>query len=83
VRDLIDWVGRDAVRYFYLMRKGDSHLVFDVDLARSESDENPDLPRADGARAHVRHLPPGRIDAAAFDASLVDWALLASRPSRS
>ena len=41
VRDLIDWVGRDAVRYFYLMRKGDSHLVFDVDLARSESDENP------------------------------------------
>ena len=41
VRDLIDEVGRDAVRYFYLMRKGDSHLVFDVDLARSQSDENP------------------------------------------
>ncbi len=41
VRDLIDWVGRDAVRYFFLMRKGDSQLVFDVDLARSESEENP------------------------------------------
>ena len=41
VRDLVDWVGRDAVRYFYLMRKGDSHLVFDVDLARSQSEENP------------------------------------------
>jgi arginyl-tRNA synthetase len=41
VRDLIDEVGRDAVRYFYLMRKGDSHLVFDVDLARSQSEENP------------------------------------------
>jgi len=41
VRDLIDWVGRDAVRYFYLQRKGDSHLVFDVDLARSQSEENP------------------------------------------
>lgn len=41
VRDLIDEVGRDAVRYFYLMRKGDSQLVFDVDLARSQSDENP------------------------------------------
>ena len=41
VRDLIDWVGRDAVRYFFLMRKGDSQLVFDVDLARTQSEENP------------------------------------------
>ena len=41
VRDLLDEVGRDAVRYFYLMRKGDSQLVFDVDLARSQSEENP------------------------------------------
>jgi arginyl-tRNA synthetase len=41
VRDLVDDVGRDAVRYFFLMRKGDSQLSFDVDLARSQSDENP------------------------------------------
>jgi arginyl-tRNA synthetase len=41
VRDLIDEVGRDAVRYFFLMRKGDSQLKFDLDLARSQSDENP------------------------------------------
>jgi arginyl-tRNA synthetase len=41
VRDLVDEVGRDAVRYFFLMRKGDSQLVFDVDVARSQSDENP------------------------------------------
>ncbi|HVB31405.1 MAG TPA: arginine--tRNA ligase [Gemmatimonadaceae bacterium] len=41
VRDLIDEVGRDAVRYFFLMRKGDSQLQFDVDLARSQSEENP------------------------------------------
>jgi arginyl-tRNA synthetase len=41
VRDLIDEVGRDAVRYFFLMRKGDSQLSFDVDLARSQSEENP------------------------------------------
>ncbi|MEO8337197.1 MAG: DALR anticodon-binding domain-containing protein, partial [bacterium] len=33
--------GRDAVRYFFLMRKGDSQLSFDVDLARSQSEENP------------------------------------------
>ncbi len=41
VRDLIDEVGRDAVRFFFLMRKGDSQLVFDIDLARSQSEENP------------------------------------------
>ncbi|MGQ0642185.1 MAG: arginine--tRNA ligase [Gemmatimonadaceae bacterium] len=41
VRDLIDEVGRDAVRYFFLMRKADSQLVFDVDLARKQSEENP------------------------------------------
>jgi arginyl-tRNA synthetase len=41
VRDLVDEVGRDAVRYFFLMRKGDSQLEFDVDVARAQSDENP------------------------------------------
>jgi arginyl-tRNA synthetase len=41
VRELVDEVGRDAVRYFFLMRRADSHLVFDVDLARSQSEENP------------------------------------------
>jgi arginyl-tRNA synthetase len=41
IRELVDEVGRDAVRYFFLMRKGDSQLVFDVDVARSQSDENP------------------------------------------
>ena len=41
VRDLIDDVGRDAVRYFFVMRKGESPLVFDLDLARSQSEENP------------------------------------------
>ncbi len=41
VRDLVEEVGRDAVRYFFVMRKGDSPLVFDVDLARSQSEENP------------------------------------------
>ena len=41
VRDLIDEVGRDAVRYFLLMRKSDSQLVFDVDVARAQSEENP------------------------------------------
>jgi arginyl-tRNA synthetase len=41
VRELVEEVGRDAVRYFYLMRRGETHFVFDVDLAKSQTDENP------------------------------------------
>jgi len=41
LRDLIDWVGRDAVRYFLIQRRADTEFVFDVDLALSQSDENP------------------------------------------
>ncbi|MGZ5047249.1 MAG: arginine--tRNA ligase [Usitatibacter sp.] len=41
VRDLIDEVGRDAVRYFFTMRRVDSQLVFDVDVAKSQTDDNP------------------------------------------
>jgi len=41
VRDLVDEAGRDAVRFFLVSRKADSEFVFDLDLARSQSDENP------------------------------------------
>lgn len=41
VRDLVEEVGRDAVRYFFLMRRTDSHLQFDIDLALKRTDENP------------------------------------------
>jgi len=41
LRDLIDEVGSDAARYFFLMRPGDSQLVFDVELAKRQTDENP------------------------------------------
>nr|WP_257644177.1 arginine--tRNA ligase [Luteimonas salinisoli] len=41
LRDLIDEVGRDAVRWFLVARKPDSQLVFDIDLARSQSLDNP------------------------------------------
>jgi arginyl-tRNA synthetase len=41
LRDLIDEVGCDATRYFLIARKSDSQLVFDVDLARSQSNDNP------------------------------------------
>jgi len=41
VRDLVDEVGSDALRYFFLMRRSESHLVFDVDLAKTQGEENP------------------------------------------
>jgi len=41
VRDLIEWVGRDAVRFFLVSRKADSEFIFDVDLALKKTDENP------------------------------------------
>jgi arginyl-tRNA synthetase len=39
--ELIDEVGTDAVRYFFLSRKSDSHLEFDLELAKRQSTENP------------------------------------------
>ncbi len=41
LRDLVDWTGRDAVRFFMLTRKADTEFVFDVDLALKANDENP------------------------------------------
>jgi arginyl-tRNA synthetase len=76
VRDLIDEVGRDAVRYFFLMRKGDSQLSFDVDLARSQSEENPVYyiqmahARMSGI-FRVGEIDPSTIDAAASDLSVL------------
>ncbi len=41
LRDLIDEVGRDATRFFFLMRRTDSQLVFDLDLAKQQTADNP------------------------------------------
>ena len=41
LRDLLDWAGRDAVRFFLLSRRADADFVFDIDLARAQTDENP------------------------------------------
>ncbi|HEX5972594.1 MAG TPA: arginine--tRNA ligase [Gemmatimonadaceae bacterium] len=69
VRDLIDEVGRDAVRYFFLMRKGDSQLSFDVDLARSQSEENP-VYYIQMAHARMSGIfRVGEIDPSSIDAS--------------
>ncbi|MEO6877970.1 MAG: arginine--tRNA ligase [Gemmatimonadaceae bacterium] len=76
VRDLIDDVSRDAVRYFFLMRKGDSQLVFDVDVARSQSDENP-VYYIQMAHARVSGIfRVGEIDAASITGADADLSLL-------
>jgi arginyl-tRNA synthetase len=76
VRDLIDEVGRDAVRYFFLMRKGDSQLVFNVDLARSQSEENP-VYYIQMAHARMSGIfRVGEIDVAAISGREADLALL-------
>ena len=41
LRDLIEEAGRDATRWFLVARKPDSQLTFDIDLARSQSNDNP------------------------------------------
>ena len=41
LRELREEVGRDAARFFYVMRRHDQHLDFDLDLAKSQSSDNP------------------------------------------
>jgi arginyl-tRNA synthetase len=41
LEEVLAEVGRDAARFFFLMRKSDSHLDFDLDLAKKQSSENP------------------------------------------
>jgi arginyl-tRNA synthetase len=41
LRDVVDEVGRDAARFFFLMRRPDSQLDFDLELAKRQSSENP------------------------------------------
>uniref|UniRef100_UPI004055DF83 arginine--tRNA ligase n=1 Tax=Candidatus Electronema sp. TaxID=2698783 RepID=UPI004055DF83 len=41
VDELVDEVGTDALRFFFLMRKADSQLEFDLELAKAQSQENP------------------------------------------
>lgn len=41
LREVLDEVGADVARFFFLMRKSDAHLEFDLDLAKRHSNENP------------------------------------------
>jgi arginyl-tRNA synthetase len=78
VRDLVDEVGRDAVRFFFVMRKGDSPLVFDVDLARSQSEENPVYYIQMGHARMCGIFRVGEIDESKISSDGVDFELLTS-----
>ncbi len=41
LREVLDEVGRDAARFFFIMRKTDSHLDFDLEVAKKQTSENP------------------------------------------
>lgn len=41
LKDLITWTGPDVARYFFLMRRGDAQMLFDLDLALDQSEKNP------------------------------------------
>jgi arginyl-tRNA synthetase len=76
LRDLFQETGVDAARYFFLMRRGDAQFVFDVDLAKSQTDENPVFyvqmahARMSGIfRVAVRE--PGSVGAAGVDLSVL------------
>jgi arginyl-tRNA synthetase len=82
LRDLIDEVGRDAVRWFFLMRKGDSQLDFDVDLARSQSEENP-VYYVQMAHARMCGIfRVGEIDAGALEVPGTDLGVLTAAEER-
>jgi len=41
LKELITWTGPDVARYFFLMRRGDAQMLFDLDLALDQSEKNP------------------------------------------
>lgn len=77
MRDLVDEVGLDAVRYFFAMRSSDTHMDFDLDLAVSESNENP-VYYAQYAHARISSiLRSGEEQGISVDAG-ADFSLVAS-----
>jgi arginyl-tRNA synthetase len=76
LRDLYDEVGVDVARYFFLMRRAEAQLVFDIDLALEQSDKNP-VYKVQYAHARMSSIfrragvEPEMVDAAAADLSLL------------
>jgi arginyl-tRNA synthetase len=74
MRELVEEVGLDAVRYFFVKTAGDSHMDFDLDLAVSQSNENP-VYYAQYAHARISSILRSAQEQG-FTASLENLALL-------
>ncbi|MDX1566286.1 MAG: arginine--tRNA ligase, partial [Longimicrobiales bacterium] len=82
LRELFEEVGVDVVRYFFVMRRPESHLVFDLDLALEESEKNP-VYKIQYAHARMWSIfAKGDVDPEEIDASEADLALLTHERER-
>ena len=77
MRDLVDEVGLDATRYFFAMRSSDTHMDFDLDLAVSESNENP-VYYAQYAHARICSILRSAAEQGVTVAADADFSLVAS-----
>jgi arginyl-tRNA synthetase len=79
-RDLYDEVGVDVARYFFLMRRAEAQLVFDLDLALDQSEKNP-VYKVQYAHARMHSIfRKADVAAAGIDPAAADLALL-ERPA--
>ena len=77
LRDLYDEVGVDVARYFFLMRRAEAQLVFDIDLALEHSDKNP-VYKVQYAHARMSSIfRRAGVDPQTLDAASIDLSLLA------
>jgi arginyl-tRNA synthetase len=77
LKEMLDEVGPDAVRYFFLLRSADAQMEFDVDLARRQSSENPVYyaQYAHARLANVLKLGGEAVRAAALERLNSEWEL--------
>jgi len=78
LKEIIDEVGKDVARYFFMMRRCDSQLVFDLDLAKKKSDENP-VYYIQYAHARICSIMKNAAESGlSFNTNSADLSLLAS-----
>jgi arginyl-tRNA synthetase len=77
MRELYDEVGVDVARYFFLMRRAEAQLTFDIDLALDHSDKNP-VYKVQYAHARMSSIfRRAEVDGASIDAGAAELSLLA------
>lgn len=78
LRDLFEETGVDVARYFFLMRRGDAQMIFDLDLALDHSEKNP-VYKVQYAHARMMSIfRKAEVDPETLDAADVDLELLTS-----